>query len=390
MADVRFLEHSTLKVPYELLNKKFRQAQKNVDREISHVQSVTSELEKCFQKTTNVGEVTKLLDGMVEKLGVLKRKAEESIGEELDAAQSCKRRLDHLKDGNNATGAALSQWRKKRLDRMLVEYFLRAGYYNTAIKLAQHSDIEDLTNIDLFLISKDIEESLERKETTKCLQWCHENRSKLRKLKVNSTLEFSIRKQEFIELIRNGKRVEAVKHARKYFSALEEGQMAEIQIIMGLLAYSVDTDIPQYKKLLDPNRWLDLVEQFRKENFKSYQLNNVSIFTVSLQAGLSALRTPQCYKNDKTIKNPDCPICSKHLIDLARHLPYAHAAQSRLICYISGESMVENNAPVVLPNGYVYGKKALDEMATANEGKVVCPRTKEIFDIEEVEKVFIM
>ena len=62
--------------------------------------------------------------------------AEESIQDELEAAQSCKRRLDHLKDCERLSEPAINQWKKKRLDRMLVEYFLRVGYYNTAIKLA--------------------------------------------------------------------------------------------------------------------------------------------------------------------------------------------------------------------------------------------------------------
>lgn len=42
--------------------------------------------------------------------------------------------------------SAATQWKKKRLDRMLVEYFLRAGYYNTAIKLASHSGIQVLAH----------------------------------------------------------------------------------------------------------------------------------------------------------------------------------------------------------------------------------------------------
>ena len=37
MADVKSLEHPTLKVPYEILNKKFRIAQKHLDREVSLV-----------------------------------------------------------------------------------------------------------------------------------------------------------------------------------------------------------------------------------------------------------------------------------------------------------------------------------------------------------------
>ena len=85
--------------------------------------------------------------------------AEENIQEEIDAAKVCKRRVDHLKEndvGQAATVSATasvsastlmtaSQWRKRRLDRMLVDHFLRSGYYNTAIKLARHAGIEVTT-----------------------------------------------------------------------------------------------------------------------------------------------------------------------------------------------------------------------------------------------------
>lgn len=37
-------------VPYEILNKKFRTAQKTLDREVSHVQQGVNELEKCLQE----------------------------------------------------------------------------------------------------------------------------------------------------------------------------------------------------------------------------------------------------------------------------------------------------------------------------------------------------
>ena len=61
-------------MPYEILNKKFRLAQKNIDREVSHVTSAANELDKCLQKSSTVGEVTTVLNGMVEKLSLLKRK----------------------------------------------------------------------------------------------------------------------------------------------------------------------------------------------------------------------------------------------------------------------------------------------------------------------------
>eukprot|EP00058_Branchiostoma_floridae_P018230 XP_002603719.1 hypothetical protein BRAFLDRAFT_126879 [Branchiostoma floridae] len=296
---VKALEHSSLKVPYEILNKKFRVAQKTIDREVSHVMQATSELEKCLEgSSATVGKVVGLLDGVIEKLTGLKRKAEEAILAEDDSAKVCKRRIEHLKLHDSEQPSTVIQWKKKRLDRMLVEHFLRCGYYNTAIKLAKHSGIEDYTNIDLFLVSKEVEESLKRHETAPCLAWCHDNKSKLRKMK------------DFYE----------------------------------------------------PSRWDAMVQQFH-----------------------------HCYRDpESNYRNSQCPVCSKQMNELAKPLPFSHCAQSRLICNISGQIMNENNPPMMMPNGNVYGETALLAMAAENGGKVVCPRTKDTYTIDQVEKVFVM
>nr|XP_061793378.1 E3 ubiquitin-protein transferase MAEA-like isoform X2 [Nerophis lumbriciformis] len=311
-------EYPTLKVPYETLNKRFRAAQKNIDRETSHVTMVVAELEKTLSSLPVAHSVASLLDGVVEKLNALKRK--------------------------------------------------------------------DLVNIEMFLTAKEVEESLERQETVTCLAWCHDNKSRLRKMK--SCLEFSLRIQEFIELIRQNKRMDAVRHARKHFSQAEGGQLDEVRQVMGMLAFPSDTHISPYKDLLDPARWKMLIQQFRYDNYRLHQLGNNSVFTITLQAGLSAIKTPQCYKEDGTSKNPDCPVCSKSLNKLAQPLPMAHCANSRLVCKISGEVMNENNPPMMLPNGYVYGYNSL--LSIRQDDKVVCPRTKEVFSFSQAEKVYIM
>ena len=62
-------------MPYEILNKRFRAAQKTIDREVSHAVNNTSELEKCLQKpAVTAGEVATVLSGLEEKLTLLKRK----------------------------------------------------------------------------------------------------------------------------------------------------------------------------------------------------------------------------------------------------------------------------------------------------------------------------
>lgn len=184
-------------VPYEILNKKFRIAQKTIDRELNQIQNATSELEKGLAEGT-AGDISRLLGGVVERLQALKRKADESIVEELTAGHECKRRLDHLRQSVVASttsiqSASSNQWKKVRLDRMIVEHLMRLGYYESAEKLAIRSGIRQLTNFDIFQVSRDVEDDLKKRHTTKCIAWCVDNKSKLRK--INSTIEFQLRVQ---------------------------------------------------------------------------------------------------------------------------------------------------------------------------------------------------
>ncbi len=163
-----------------------------------------------------------------------------------------------------------------------------------------------------------------------------------------------MRQQEFIELVRTQRCVEAVHHARKYFVNLNATQLIDVQKSMVLLAYVKSTDASTYQELLNINRWDQIIELFKQENYKIHQLPEQSSFTAILQAGLSSMKTPTCYRKVTSVKNINCPVCHPSLNLIARQLPYAYCANSKLICAHSGESMNENNVPMMLPNGYVF------------------------------------
>ena len=61
-----------------------------------------------------------------------------------------------------------------------------------------------------------------------------------------STLELRLRQQEFVELVRSSKRMDAVNHARKYFSVVDVEHMPKVQQLMGLLAFTEDTKVSPY------------------------------------------------------------------------------------------------------------------------------------------------
>lgn len=62
-------------------------------------------------------------------------KAEEATQEEIECGRVVKRRVDHVKEHDSLSPSVVAEWKRTRLDRLLVEYLLRAGCYSTATKV---------------------------------------------------------------------------------------------------------------------------------------------------------------------------------------------------------------------------------------------------------------
>ena len=64
------------KVPYEILNKRFRNAQKLIDKEVTHISTQMNEIvSSTSNESTTVEEASNSLGDVVKKLEDLKRKA---------------------------------------------------------------------------------------------------------------------------------------------------------------------------------------------------------------------------------------------------------------------------------------------------------------------------
>ena len=164
--------------------------QKSIDRECASISQQLNQLDKLVKTDFTKSEILNTLANIVEKLRILKRKSYELRNEEKDYLKLIKHRIEHLKEHDSNSLANLKLFKKQRLDRMLIDYFLRSGFYNTAQLLANKSKIIEMTNIDVFLTEKEIINSLKAKDTNKCLAWCNENKSKLKKINVNYFIFF--------------------------------------------------------------------------------------------------------------------------------------------------------------------------------------------------------
>ncbi|KAF3433812.1 hypothetical protein FNV43_RR24915 [Rhamnella rubrinervis] len=379
LAESLRLEHQFLRVPFEHYKKTIRVNHRVVEKEISTVVSGVSEAAERDDLSRD--DAVNHLNSLVSRLQGLKRKLEEGSRVEHLQAQRCRARLDHLE---SADAENLAEWNSMRLNRILVDYMLRMSYYDTAVKLAESSNMQDFVDIDVFREAKKVVDALQNKEVAPALAWCAENKSRLKKSK--SKFEFQLRLQEFIELVRAENNLRAITYARKYLAPWGSIHMKELQRVFVTLAYKSSTECATYKVLFEPKQWDYLVDQFKQEFCKLYGMTLEPLLNIYLQAGLSALKTPYCYEDDCPKEDP---LSQDNFRKLAHPLPYSKQHHSKLVCYITKELMDTENPPQVLPNGYVYSTKALEEMAKKNGGKITCPRTGLVFDRNELVKAYI-
>lgn len=402
MNEIKALEYSLLKVPYDSLNKIYRNTQKDIDRDNTQIHTLCQKMSQHFKAMSSSTtqeekeKSLKLIEEMKKKFYHLEKHVSDGIESQREKLDTCRLRTQHLleyakiceiekAEGEESLTQKKDEWQQNRLNRMLVDYYLRMGHFETATTLTREAEIEHLVDTDIFLAARKIEQALHDEDTAPCLAWCHNNKTKLKKM--NSTLEFNLRLQQFVELIKSEKRQEAVNYAKKYFNLLDSSYLSIIQRAMGLLAQPINTTIPRYQTLFSSDRWEQLVLQFRSENFSILQMSPTPLFTTTIAAGLIALKTPHCYDSEK--KNKECPVCSPHLNKIAEKLPRAMVTRSRLLCRLTNLPMNENNPPLALPNGQVYSDKGIRDILNP-DNTFTCPVTKDVFNLDLCKKVFIM
>lgn len=291
-------------------------------------------------------------------------------------------------DVQKASRESELRWEKTRLDRVLVDYMLRAGLYASGDKLAKSERIELLVDSTIFRDARHVIQALRRRDCSAALKWCNDNRRRL--AKTNSSLEFKLHRQEYIEFARAGNKMRAIEYGRRWNSGAShsEERQAEIERIYGLLAFQPDTLIQPYKGLYSEERWTELEETFKQENYKLHGLTGESTLEILLKAGLASLKTRKC-GTDKDRKS-NCPTCTEPYLSLSKNLPHSQHVNSILVCAISGEIMDENNPPMALPNGNVYSYNALQDIAARNDRLVIDPKTQETFQFMMLKKCYIM
>lgn len=446
------LDQPLLRLPLELQRRNFKQSQVKID----HEQKKTTDLLRTAAKnasSASIEDTIKAIDGMLARMENMKRDLEKLHEEEQSLHEQSAKRIRHLQELYeipSVSDVKYETWSRTRLDRLVVDYLLRAGYPETAAALASAKSIDDLIDLETFKTCHKIADSIQQGSTVDALRWVTRNKDAIKKLLEKqatepssksaatgttpaiqpkiSQLEFELHFQEYISLLSQHPsnplaRYEAILHAQKYLSPHALSFPEQNRAIAGLLPVDPAEPTSPYSEYFSPMRWTYLANLFIDTHHALLSLPTRPLLHVALSAGLSALKTPACHSslNPASADNPSdhakftpasnsngigsslCPICSTELNALARNVPYAHHTKSS----------VEND-PLMLPNGRVYGRERLEEAERKNarmnpafrgtgerekdgagevgaeaRGTVVDPVTGDRYRWEDLKKVYI-
>ncbi|KAK9798944.1 hypothetical protein WJX73_006713 [Symbiochloris irregularis] len=261
---------------------------------------------------------------------------------------------------------------------------MRAGCAATASQLADECQLKDLVDIHIFQEASPVIEGLRKHDCAAALAWCQGNHVKLRKAK--SRLEFKLRMQEFVELIRADNLLAAVSYAQKYLACYGSSHMAELQQAAALLAFRVGTGCHPYAALLSEDRWPALQNLFLQDLFRLHHQPPRSLLDIHLQAGLSAMKTPHSYRNNASKEDP---MHHEAFQRLAEGLPRAKHVHSKLVCHVTGQMMDEHNLPMVMPNGTVYSEAAVKLLTRPDGHTFMCPKTGVTCNVSDLQRAFM-
>lgn len=396
------LDQPLLRLPLELLRKNFRFAHWEVEHNSNYVKNTLKDTAtSVLNGKASQDDVLKSLDTMIARMRGVKRKLGSFAEEEARLYAQEQARIKHLGElygMHSVDDVKYEVWSRTRLDRLLIDYLLRMGYNHSARMLAEERGIELLVDVETFEQMGRIRESLLGGSVSEALAWCTAGDTKKQLRNLSSNLEFLLRYQQYIELVRPytpEKISEAIKHAQKFLYPYRETHAKEVRQACGLLAVPPDRAnvYPEYRALYSSKRWEILADNFTRTHNTLLSLPSTPLLHMALSSGLSALKTPACHSAHPTsaaapshstslsLATSVCPICSTELNELARAVPYAHHSQSH----------VEHDL-LLLPNGRCYGKVRLEEYAKKAgllEGQVKDLRTGEVYGNERLKKVFI-
>ncbi|KAB1223842.1 hypothetical protein CJ030_MR2G009195 [Morella rubra] len=201
------------------------------------------------------------------------------------------------------------------------------------------------------------------------LNWADNNSDKLKQN--GSDLVLRLHSLQFLEILQNGSRDEALEYARSHLTPFAHDHMAEFQKLMACLLWAGRLDSCPYPALLSPTNWEKLAEELTRQFCNLLGYSYESPLSVTIAAGVQGLPPLLKFMNVMAGKKQEWQIM-KQLpvpVELDREFQF----HSIFVCPVSKEQSTEDNPPMLMSCGHVLCKQSIMKMSKNSTKTFKCP-----------------
>jgi len=274
------------------------------------------------------------------------------------------------------------------LTEVILQHLYREGRLDISEALSRESGIAEYQEQkEPFLELNQILEALKARDLGPALDWVKTNREALnmrgttllfsqaggrQSVQQKSSLELRLHKLKFVDLLRQGSKMEAIKYARQNFPSFVYGQEREVQNLMGAVMYSGhQLEQSPYGQLLSPAQWQETADLFLRDACALLGLSMESPLTVAVTAGCKALPALLNIKQVMQQRQVSAVWNAKDELPIEIELGGECRYHSVFACPILRQQVSDSNPPMKMVCGHVISRDALAKLTQGH--KLKCP-----------------
>eukprot|EP00250_Pteridium_aquilinum_P009350 c18612_g1_i1 orf=298-1437(-) len=253
------------------------------------------------------------------------------------------------------------------INKIVALHFFRLGQFELGEGFMQETQEADLSLKTAFYEMHHILEQVNLRNLEPALEWVKTHHKELQ-LK-GSSLEFNLHELQFVQLLQQGSRFQALQYAKANFFQFATSHMGKIQRLMGSLLWAGRLEHSPYRDLWQPTNWELISIQFTRECCNLIGYSYQSALQVIVSAGTQAL--PTLLKMVSIFGNKKHEWLALKQLPLEVELDKEYQFHSIFACPVSKEQSSAENPPMLMPCGHVLCKQSLQRLSKSRNFK--CP-----------------
>ncbi|CAL9087245.1 unnamed protein product [Musa textilis] len=256
------------------------------------------------------------------------------------------------------------------VNQIIASHFYRQGLFDLGdCFISEANEPEAAALKSPFMEMYSILEAMRCRNLEPALSWASKQSERL--MQNGSDLELKLHQLQFVEILQNGSRSEALNYARTYLTPFASVHKVEIQKLIACLLWAGRLHESPYADFMYPSHWERLAEEFMQQFCSLLGQSFQSPLSVAIAAGVQGLPTLLKLESVMAAKKQEW-LAMKQLpvpVDLGREFQF----HSIFVCPVLREQGSDENPPMLMPCGHVVSKQSIAKLSKSSTRAFKCP-----------------